>query len=122
MICLDSDCIIDVLKGVPHAVECVRRYRENLFTTQINLFEVMQGALIRGSSKEIQSTEIFFSDLDVLPLTDGREAAVIMAKLVKEGNEIGSNDCLIAAIMRKVGCTQIITKNGRHFSRISGIT
>ena len=39
MICLDSDCIIDFLKGKKEAVDLVRKYKEEVITTEINRFE-----------------------------------------------------------------------------------
>ena len=40
MICLDSDCIIDFLRGKEEAIRIVERHKEELVSTEINIFEV----------------------------------------------------------------------------------
>ena len=122
MMCIDSDCIIDLLRGIPAAVASFEAHRGHAFTTQINLFEVMQGAFIHGSDKELERAQRFFRALDILAFTDGKLAAHIQSNLIKQGKEISQNDCFIASVMGTVGCTEILTRNIKHFSRIPGIT
>lgn len=126
MICLDSDCIIDFLKGKKEAVDLVRKYKEEIITTEINRFEVLFGIYLKKKIEggENNSAKLFFDSLDVLPFNEncGEEAARILFSLAKEGNVINQNDCLISAIMIKNGCRSILTGNKKHFERIKGIS
>jgi len=45
----------------------------------------------------------------------------IYSSLVKDGEEIELNDCLIAAAAMSVGVYDIVTRNTKHFERIKDI-
>jgi len=124
MICLDSDCIIDFLRGKKEAVLAVSKYKDYLSTTEINLFEVLVGINIKKiiNEKEEIAAKLFFDSIRILPaLTFGEYASKIFAQLVKDGKMMDQNDCLIAGIMLSNGCDQIMTRNDKHFSNIKEI-
>ncbi len=63
-------------------------------------------------------TPVILIDIDKnIALEGGR----IYSSLVKNGEEIELNDCLIAAAARSVGINDIVTRNIEHFQRIEGI-
>lgn len=125
MICLDSDCIIDFLKGKKDVIRAVNRYHEQVVTTEINRFEVLFGVYAkkphRHQEKEIASN--FFDVIEVLPFDEGcgDVAASTLAFLTKKGQVISQNDALIAAAMSKHGCSTILTRNTKHYDKIPGI-
>ncbi|MBI4149716.1 type II toxin-antitoxin system VapC family toxin [Candidatus Woesearchaeota archaeon] len=123
MICVDSDCIIDFLKGKEDAIQMLSRHTDAIATTEINIFEVLLGTHLYGTSK--QEGQAALRLLDSMEILHGRgwgkQAASLFASLVKQGKGINHNDCLIAAIMLANNCDTIITGNTRHFSRIKGI-
>lgn len=124
MICIDSDCIIDFLKDKEEAVGVIAKYKGEIVTTEINIFEVFLGiySLKREHEKEEELAESFFDSLEILGMDGwGRKSAKIFANLIKQGKVIELNDCFIAATMIVSGCNKIITKNVKHFSRIEGI-
>lgn len=125
MICLDSDCIIDFLKGKKESIEIIARHSKEIVTTEINKFEIMFGIYLKKeiSEKEKDAAKSFFDSLDVLPFEKncGEKAAQILASLSKEGNIIEQNDAFIASIMINNGIENILTKNEKHFLRIKGI-
>ena len=124
MICLDSDCIIDFLRGKKEAVLAVSKYKDYLSTTEINLFEVLVGINIKKiiNEKEEIAANLFFDSIRILPaLNFGEYASKIFAQLVKDGKMMDQNDCLIAGIMLSNGCDQIMTRNDKHFSNIKEI-
>ena len=47
MIFIDSDCIIDFLKGKKEAVDIIKRYKEKIATTEINVFEGLFGVYLK---------------------------------------------------------------------------
>lgn len=125
MISLDSDCIIDFLKGKKEAIEIVEKNKESIVTTEINVFEVFLGIYLKReiSEREESSARDFFNSINILPLKkgSGKLAAKILSDLSKKGQLIGQNDCISAAIMLKNQCSQIITHNEKHFSKIKEI-
>ena len=125
MICIDSDCIIDFLRGKENAKKVLKQYINQTVTTEINAFEVFLGIYTKKeiNEQEMRNVRIFFDSVEVLSLNegDGEVAANILSKLIKKGETINQNDCLIAAIMTSRGYKKIITNNKKHFSKIEDI-
>mgnify|MGYP001598802509 CR=1 FL=1 len=125
MIFIDSDCIIDFLKGRKNAEKILEEQDDEIATSQINIFEVFQGIFKQKniSDQEINSADSFFNSINVLPFDEkcGKVSAKIFSTLMKEGNIIEQNDCFIGAVMLKNNCNTIISNNEKHFSRIKGI-
>ena len=125
MICLDSDCIIDFLKGKKDVIRAVNRHHEQVVTTEINRFEVLFGVYamkpLNHEEKEIASS--FFDAIEVLPFDEGcgDVAAKTLASLAAKGQMISQNDALISAAMSNHGCRNILTRNAKHYSKIPGI-
>ena len=125
MICLDSDCIIDFLRNKKEAIDVVEKYRGQIFTTEINVFEVFSGIYIKQERRknEEEIAERFFQNLEVLSfkIGCGRLSALILVSLINAGKTIEQNDAYIASIMTGCGCNKIITRNRKHFSAIKGV-
>ena len=125
MICIDSDCIIDFLKGKPEAVEIVGRYKDFILTTEINVFEVYFGVYQKEniSDKEEGLVSQLFSKMKILSfdVECGKRGAKLLTSLIKKGKTIGQNDSMIIAILQKNGVEEIITRNNKHFSLVSGV-
>ncbi len=125
MIFIDSDCIIDFLKGKENAKKIIKDYEDEIATSQINIFEIFHGIFRQKnvSESEANSADHFFNSINVFPFDQkcGRISAKIFCTLMKEGKLIEQNDCFIAAIMMKNGINSIISNNKKHFSRIKGI-
>ena len=125
MVFIDSDCIIDFLRGKKEAVNIVKKYEGELVATQINVFEIFFGILKLKSvsEKEINFADAFFGSINILPFDSmcGKIGARIFSTLSKQGKLINQNDCFIGAIMLKHNYYNIITKNKKHFSKMKGI-
>lgn len=94
MICLDTTFIIDLLNNDKAAVRiAVSIEGSPLFTTQINVFELLYGEFITNDKKKL---EIF--------------------------NRFNKFNCLIAGIAISHGITTILTRNVKDFSKIMGLT
>ena len=120
---VDSTFLIDVLKGNKDTIPIISRHDE-IVTTQINLYEILKGIMLQKDAKLgiIQAKKIM-NDMQVLPLDDAAivQSADIYADLVKRGERISDNDCLIAGTLLSHGVKTIITRNGDHFKRIKGL-
>lgn len=123
---LDSTFLIDFLRGKQKAVSYLAgRESELLFTSEINVFELVEGVY---AGKEDVLTHLekisgLLNRMMVLPFD--RRAALkaggISGKLSREGKKIGETDCLIAGVALANGITEIITENKEHFEKIPGL-
>lgn len=123
MILLDTTYLIDLLRGKKET-EKLRSSSQELFTTQINMYEVISGLFLKKvTSHDLPKALELFNQICVLPLNDDAliKSAEIYAYLVKKGEPIDDCDCLIAGIALSHGINTIITKNIKHFERISGL-
>ena len=123
MICLDTSFIIDFLKERKEAIEFMKKNTEEVFTTEINAFEVFIGIYTKENYEKEETIAVgFFNSINVASINGwGIKSAKILATLIKDGNLIEENDCFIASIMLVNGCEKIITRNKKHFERIKGI-
>ncbi len=123
MIGIDSDCIIDFLRGSGAAINVVDKFRGELATTEINRFEVFFGISLQKTfpQAEANAAHALFKAIPVFPFGQGERAAAILAALMKDGSAINQNDTLIAAALLANGCSGIITKNRKDFAKIKGL-
>ena len=122
---LDTDLLIDFLRGLKSSISFVKELRDGgmeLTTTSINIFELAWGAYKIDRAK-VGDVSNLSRVLRVLSLSE-REA-------LKAGEEIGYlesigvpidlRDLLIGVIARENGAS-IATGNVKHFKRIRGLT
>jgi tRNA(fMet)-specific endonuclease VapC len=125
MIFIDSDCIIDFLRGKESAIKIIEKYEDEIATSQINVFEIFFGIFNKKTAGESEalSADSFFSSMTVFSFdkTCGITSAKILSGLMKAGKTIDQNDCFIASIMIKNSINSIISNNKSHFSKIKGI-
>ena len=125
MICIDSDCIIDFLRGKVEAIKIIESYKEVLATTEVNVFEVFFGIynIKNISEEEEKSASLFFANIPILSSDCGwgKKAAKLFSELIRDGKIIEQDDCIIASIMIKNDCNKIITNNKKHFTKIDNI-
>lgn len=129
MVLLDSTFLIDFLNGQ----EAARRKLSSMsfltvFTTRINVFEVLTGLFSLGkeppiAEKLFSDAYFLFSRLNILELSEksGIKAAEIAGSLNKRGSPISSMDCMIAGIALTNGIKRIITRNEKDFKKIGGV-
>ncbi|OHE56328.1 MAG: hypothetical protein A2Z47_00120 [Thermodesulfovibrio sp. RBG_19FT_COMBO_42_12] len=120
-ICIDTDIIIDHLKGKGPGVDIFERIIRNALpvTTQINRFELLCGALLKNEIDIINQTLSGF----VIMSFDGAGAA-LAAKIYRElrgrGQLIGMKDIMVAGIV-SANNVLFATKNKKDFEKIKGI-
>jgi len=118
---VDSDVLIDALRGVPAAnATLARLVREmTVATTTINLFELECG--VETDEEHLRVRELL-ENLDLLPVDAlaAVEAAAIDRELRRHGRRIDTRDTLIAGVARSYDIP-LVTRNRRHFDRIEGL-
>ena len=121
--CLDTDILIDNLRGVPHTINEIKRIEENgdiLSTTTINIFELTYGAYkTKEIRRNLQAIDTLLSRLKIHSFNEkaAATAAEIVANLEKEGNTIDFRDAFIAATAITNNAT-LYTRNIKHFNRV----
>lgn len=121
MIVADTDVLIDFLNGAGLADRVALEVEAGaLATTVVTRFELLSGA---QTEKQRKVVDDLLSGLASLPL-DRRaadEAAAVRRELEARGQGIGMADSLIAGIVR-ANHGILLTRNRRHFERVSGLT
>ncbi len=123
-VALDTDIIIDFLRGKERAVRLIKKLYEsniNLATTVINIFELSWGAYKLGK-KRVNDIEKLTESLIILNMTvkDAIKAGEEIAYLESLGLKIDIRDLLIGIITRENGYT-LLTGNVKHFNRIKDL-
>jgi len=116
---LDTTAVIDLLKNRKDIKEKLKELEgKNVVftTTTITNFEMWAGPM---DLKEEQELNEFFKTIRIYPLTekDAEIAGKVHKVLRKEGQEIGSEDCMIAGIAIAKQ-EPVLTRNKKHFERI----
>jgi predicted nucleic acid-binding protein len=122
---LDTDVLIDYLRGLKSAVAFVEKLsREGvvLATTAVNLFELAWGACKLGGGK-LRDVQKLAGALTVLSLSEREalKAGEEMGYLESLGAPVDLRDVLIGVIARENGAS-LATGNAKHFKRIRGLT
>ena len=124
-LCVDTDILIDHLRGYPETVEEIENLEEmfHLSTTVVNSFELYYGAYKTKKRKiNILSVDKLLRRLSVLQMTDvaSKLAGEILADLERKGEIIEFRDAFIASIAITHNTT-LFTRNISHFERIKTI-
>jgi predicted nucleic acid-binding protein len=124
MVVLDTDVLIDYLRGLRSAVAFVERLGGEgaaLATTAVNLFELAWGAYKLGGGR-LRDVQKLAGALTVLSLSEREalRAGEEMGYLESLGAPVDLRDVLIGVIARENGAS-VATGNVRHFSRIRGL-
>ena len=122
---LDTDILIDFLRGRSQAVSTIARLKEKgvLATTVINAFELYWGAYKLGGGKKAIDVKRLLNRLELLLLDErvAEKAGEEIAHLEKLGLPVNVRDLLVGVIAREHGYA-IITGNEKHFRRIRGLS
>lgn len=121
MILVDSDVLIDALRGREPARSRIAEGLEagTLVTTAITAFELRSGA---RTPKQEEDIEALLTPLGIVPF-DGdasRAAARARRELERRGETIGMADYLIAGVCL-ARALPLLTRNRDHFERIPGL-
>jgi tRNA(fMet)-specific endonuclease VapC len=121
MIVADTDVLIDFLAGRDPGAGRIRAELDRglLRTTAVTRFELLAGA--RNTSQE-SAIRHLLAAIPTLPLDQqaADHAAQIQRNLQRAGEPIGMADSLIAGTVLSHGAT-LLTRNRRHFERVSGL-
>jgi tRNA(fMet)-specific endonuclease VapC len=122
---VDTDYVVDWLKGHPAAVQLLTTLRaDGLAISHITYGEIYEGIYYgRDRTTAEQGFRQFLRAVSVLPTTHTimRRFAQVRGQLRVQGHLIGDMDLLIAATALATDRT-LVTGNRRHFDRVPGLT
>lgn len=119
MIALDTTFLLDYLDGVEATAEFLAEYEEEAFVAPaLALFEVYRGAARAGNREQVDRVRSSLDWVEPLPVDDAaaREAALVEAELLADGQPINLGDVLLAGVCRNHG-TPIVTRDD-DFERV----
>lgn len=125
MACLDTELLVEFLRGDPEAASLMKRLASEgseASTTSVNAYELLKGALVsRRPESNLRKVVQLLEGLEVLPLTTScsRVAAEIHASLRSGGKAIGEFDILIAAIAMERG--EPLVSRDEDFDSVRGL-
>jgi len=120
MIAFDTTFLLDYLDAVPSTETFLQDHESKpFFTPSLSLFEVYRGAARTDGPETVDKLTAELDWIEPLPLTNAtaREAAVIEAELLDDGERINLKDILIAGVCRHHGA-RLVTRDN-DFGRIS---
>ena len=124
--CLDTDVLVDLLRGREPSVSAVRALEDSLAelaTTAITAFELYYGALKSAKAQEnLNAVRELLGRLEVIELDEGvaELAARHLKRLESRGQAIELADLFIGCAALSRGMI-LVTWNVEHFRRIEGL-
>ena len=123
---LDTSFLIDIIrksKSVKELLNEIDEHRPHVTNTIVAHEFLFGGYGAPNSEKELKIRNDLLSRMVILPfdLNAANRSAQIEAELRKHGELIGGADMLIVGTMLSRGITTIVTKNIKHFEKISEI-
>ena len=121
---IDTDWVVDYLKGRPQAVQVLQSLQpEGLAISIITFGEIYEGIVFATDPHQSEgSFKQFLRTVAVLPLSRRimRRFARLRGDLRRQGLLIGDPDLLIAATAIDNNLT-LLTRNKRHFARVPSL-
>jgi predicted nucleic acid-binding protein len=115
---VDTDVLIDFLRGNEEAIEYVRTNSNNIILSSITVSEIYAG--VRGN-KELDDLDEFISLFSVFQVTSEiAKAGGLYKRDYYKSHGVGLADAIIAATA-KIQNTRLITFNINHFPMLSDV-
>ncbi len=124
MVCLDTDFIAELDRGKTDALaklDELELANETIYTTSINVAELFHGAYSAHDSKRaVADITTILDKFHILNLD--YDSSMVWGALAEKlkANSIGELDLFIASIVVS-NKQRLITRNKKHFERVSGL-
>lgn len=117
---LDSDVLIDYLRGAGPGLELVRALRRGrgYRVTTVTAFELALGRSYRENPRPVHA--LLRGPVLTLTRKAGLRGGMLLGELRRRGMTIDVRDALQAGICLETGAT-LVTRNTTHFERVPGL-
>jgi predicted nucleic acid-binding protein len=116
---LDTDVLVEYLRGRPEAIEYLEGLESDLFVSVVSVAELFSS--VKGDQEE-RSLEQFLLAFTALPVTEGvARLGGLYRRDFRPSHGTGLADALIAATTED-NDVNLVTFNRRHFPMVSRIT
>ncbi len=125
MACLDTDILVELMKGDGEAIKTVERLDktgQTVKTTAITAYELLKGAAISSRpAQNLVRVRGLLSSIEILSLELGacEQASAVYADLRGAGEMVGEFDILIAAIAMYNG--EPLVSRDEHFRPVQNL-
>ncbi|HVC58538.1 MAG TPA: type II toxin-antitoxin system VapC family toxin [Candidatus Acidoferrales bacterium] len=119
IVCLDTDLIVDMIRGHAPLSELLALSSMGVSTTMINILELYYGAYKSGKASDLALIDALSGSITVMDLSveDVKLAGMMMASLDSKGQKLDFRDVVIGAICINRDLA-VLTKNIKHFGRM----
>ncbi|HOP27756.1 MAG TPA: type II toxin-antitoxin system VapC family toxin [Candidatus Sabulitectum sp.] len=118
-IVMDTDILVDYLRGYPPAVEYIRRNADSISIPAMVTAELYAGA---RDEEELETLDRFLGLFTLIPITAGiARAGGLYAKRYGKSHGIGLADAVIAAAAESRGAA-LKTLNVKHYPMFGNLT
>ena len=120
MYIVDTDILIEFLAGNPLLAEKFSKHQEDLFTTSINVAELIYGAWkSERRKKSLSEVKVLLQNIGILNFTasSAHKFGETKSFLERKGKPLGDTDLFVASVALAFNAT-FITHNTRHFSKL----
>jgi predicted nucleic acid-binding protein len=115
---LDTDVIVDYLRGVSDAIDYIEHLPGTLFLSSISVAELFSGV---REGAERTALQTFLGAFEVVPVDrEIAERGGLYRRQYGPSHALGLADALIAATADHVGA-ELVTLNGKHFPMFPGL-
>ncbi len=115
---IDTDVLIDYLRGLPAAVDYLESLDEPLLISSMTVAELYAGV---REGEERQVLDLFVHAFEVVPIDDGIAVrGGLFRRVYRASHGTGLADALIAATADRRRA-QLITLNSRHYPMLSDL-
>lgn len=122
-IVLDTDVMIEHLRGKGGRLVDTLEEKAELATTVVNAFELYHGAhRSRQTARNLSAVKNLISTLNLLAFDEpsAERSGDVLATLEREGRAIDPKDLFVGCVAVQNGFA-VATYNGEHFGRIPGL-
>jgi predicted nucleic acid-binding protein len=114
---IDTDVLIDFLRGVPKAVKYLKAHSEEIIISAITVAELYAGV----RDEERRQLADFISLFDIIPVTQAiAESGGLYKRQYHKSHGIALADAIIAATS-VVNDAELKTLNTKHFPMLKGL-
>lgn len=121
-ILIDTDILIDYLRGIATAVAFVEEHSAEAHISAINIAELYQGVRqgVRQGAEQVKLAKTL-SSMTCLPITsETAELAGLYSRDFRPSHGCGLADCIVAATAHLHGLT-LATLNSKHFPMLRAV-